>query len=473
MPDTLQSTDDTSPSRSPVSGVDSAAQAGRSFWQEAQAGHVRRTRRGVRTEFPAYLSVQTAWFMAFGMQVVLYPHLITNRLQLNGTELGIAQLALAAPSVVFLLFGGVLAERASGKTLLFIFHLLASLPALGLGYAMTAGVLNYPMVVAYGLGLGIVGAFMMPARDAVLNEVVGRRSRIGSGVTLQQAVAFSVLAQFAAQIIGILIAGYADRAPLFLAGWVDDADSVVIHSWMLMLVQGGILAAGAIFALSLARGRRVRTGRNGIGAAFGDIAEGFRAVNAKPELWAMTILMFGVGVLVIGSFLTVLPIINREEYNGGSDGLREMFLSFWIGAFISSVAMSAIKKVKRPGQVLLISQLAGSAVIVVFFFKVPWVAFLSAIFVGGLSAGVSITMSRAIVQDAAPRDQLARVLSIYQLGFMAGTPIGAAVMGALTDVVGHNWIAAFPVTGMALLIAWVLLKTPIWTMRNGVKPAAH
>ena len=75
--------------RSPLSGMDSAMAAGNAFG--------RRIFKHVSRELPAYLIVQSCWFMAFGLQMVLFPYLITNKLGLDGAELGLANMALAAP----------------------------------------------------------------------------------------------------------------------------------------------------------------------------------------------------------------------------------------------------------------------------------------------------------------------------------------------------------------------------------------
>ncbi|MEE9381298.1 MAG: MFS transporter [Hyphomonadaceae bacterium] len=461
-------TDATDGLRSPVSGIDMAMGAGASLFVTAQSMTAKRVRRHVHFELPAYLFVQSSWFMAFGLQMVLFPYLITNKLNLDGLELGLANMALSAPSVVFLLLGGVVAERLAGKPLLIALHLLAAIPILILAGAVASGNLTYGYMLAYGFGLGTVGAFMMPARDAIINEVVERRIRVGSGVTLQLGVTLATMAQFAAQIFGLIIAGYADKATR-MPDWLGGFTIGPISSWRLLVIQGMIVASGAIFALVLAKGRRVRTGRSGRGAAFGDIADGFRTVKADPKLWAMTALMFGVGIFVIGSFLVVLPIINRDIYHLGSDGIRDMFVTFWFGAFVASVALSAFKNVQRPGRLLLTAQFFGSIVILAMLWEIPHHYFLAIVFVWGIAAGISIAMSRSIVQDAAPKDQLARVLSIYQLGFMAGAPFGAFVMGWLTDVFGPHKIAIIPALGMTCLIAWMIFATPIWNLKEEKK----
>ena len=198
----------------------------------------------------------------------------------------------------------------------------------------------------------------------------------------------------------------------------------------------------------------------------GDIAEGFHAVRSDGKLWAMTALMFGVGIFVIGAFLVVLPIVNRDVYGFGSDGIRDMFVTFWMGAFVSSVVLSIFKRIKRQGRLLLIAQFLASVSILAMMWQVPHYVFLGIVFIWGLAAGISIAMSRSIVQDAAPKEKLARVLSIYQLGFMAGAPFGAAIMGALVDLFGPQKIAIVPAGGMIALIIWMVFFTPVWNMKG-------
>ena len=91
--------------------------------------------------------------------------------------------------------------------------------------------------------------------------------------------------------------------------------------------------------------------------------------------------------------------------------------------------------------------------------------FLGIVFIWGLAGGVSIAMSRSIVQSAAPKGQLARVLSIYQLGFMAGAPIGAFIMGIAVDVFGPHKIAFVPALGMGIIVVWMAVASPIWNLK--------
>jgi MFS family permease len=432
---------------SPVSGVGAAVTAGEAFAAQTRLGGWRPV-----VELPAYLFVQLSWFTAFGLQTVLFPYMLKNVLDVNGAMLGLGQMALAAPSVGFILLGGVVAERADGRALLVLFHILACLPSALLAYALRTDALFYWMLLSYAVAMGTIGAFMMPARDAILNEVVDRRQKSGSRMTLQQGVAFATLAQFAAQIVGLILGGFATSRGV----------------WPLLALQSSVMAVGALAALFLARGQMVRTGRTGIGAVFGDIADGMRCVVGNPVLLSMVLSMFAVGVFVIGAFLVVLPIINADVYGGDSDGLRNIFVTFWAGAFCSSMAISRFRNVSHPGRLLLTAQAIGSAGILFMVGGAPYWAFLTLVFVWGLAAGVSIMMSRSIVQSAAPTHLLARVLSIYQLGFMGGAPIGAAVLGVVSDQIGPDLVILVPSIGMLVMITAMIVFTPIWNLRTQI-----
>ncbi|MEM6626536.1 MAG: MFS transporter [Pseudomonadota bacterium] len=433
--------------RSPISGVTSALGAGEAL----SAAEKKR----VIAELPAYLYVQIAWFMAFGLQMVVFPYLLKNVLGVSGTLLGVAQMALSLPSVVFILLGGVVAERTDGRKLLLIFHTLAALPAFALSFALRVDALSYWLMIIYALAMGTIGAFMMPARDAILNEIVARRAAMGSKLTLQQGVAFATIAQFAAQIAGLTLGGMATR----------------LGAWPLLSLQAVIVASGAIAAIWLVKGEMASSRRGGFGAVWSDMKDGLSTVRRNPILLSMVASMFGVGVFVIGAFLVLLPIVNADVYNKDSSGLRNIFVTFWAGAFVSSVAISWFKNLERQGRLLLMAQFIGSMCILVLVEEVPYHTFLCLVFIWGLASGVSITMSRSIVQSAAPPDKLARVLSIYQLGFMGGAPLGAALMGVVVDQTGPQLVALVPAIGMIALIIFMVVATPIWTLSAPKKAA--
>jgi MFS family permease len=77
---------------------------------------------------------------------------------------GLAQSALSAPMFCFLLFGGLLAERAKAGPTLAQLNVIFALSSIGLGLIISMGALTYPMLIAYAVIVGACAAFMMPVR---------------------------------------------------------------------------------------------------------------------------------------------------------------------------------------------------------------------------------------------------------------------------------------------------------------------
>lgn len=163
--------------------------------------------------FPAYLAGLGTWFVPLGVQMVLFPWLVAVVLRMDAFAVGVAQAALMAPSLLFLPLGGLVADRGNPRRLLLVYHLLYAAPPIALAtLLLTVGGLSYPLLIAYGLLVGAVGAFAIPTRDALLPVV----AKAGE---LPRAVALVTSLQFFGQLVGIVCASAADlvgAAPLLL-----------------------------------------------------------------------------------------------------------------------------------------------------------------------------------------------------------------------------------------------------------------
>src|SRR6478736_5472578 len=157
----------------------------------------------MRSAFPIYLVGLGSWFVPLGIQMVLFSWLAAIVLHMDAFWVGIAQVALMAPGILFLPMGGMAADRGNARRLLLLYHVLYALPPLVLGAVLAMGGLSYPLLIAYGLAAGSIGAFAVPTRDALLPYVA-------SG-NLPRAVALATALQFVGQLIGIACASQADR----------------------------------------------------------------------------------------------------------------------------------------------------------------------------------------------------------------------------------------------------------------------
>src|SRR6185436_145142 len=125
-----------------------------------------------KAQFRWYLAGVAAWFASFGLQSVILTYLITTVLELPPSWIGIAQGTVNLPAVFLLLVGGAVADHLDNRFLLIVLHSLAAVPAALLAAAVSFGWLSFEAVIAYGLAIGTVTAFMMPAREAMLGRVI-------------------------------------------------------------------------------------------------------------------------------------------------------------------------------------------------------------------------------------------------------------------------------------------------------------
>ena len=396
--------------------------------------------------FRWYLGGVGSWFAGYGMASILFPWLVAVVLRESPQRLGLAQLALLGPSVAFLLFGGAAADRADCRALLVRYHLVALLPPLGLGLAILADVVRYPIVLAYGIALGSLSAFIVPARDALL-------TRIASG-DLPRAVAMMTATQFIFQLGGIAIAGAAGR----------------IGALPVLAVQALILGAGAVTAWQLSPAPPLRTehGESRLAA----IREGFRVVVSSASIFPIVLAIAGVGLFYVGAFLVVVPLLVRDVYAGGAGELAIVNFCFWGGTVAATLAQVRRRPIDRPGRAILLTLILGDVILAAMALPATFwtLAGLNALW--GVGAGITVTQARTIAQLAAPPQHRARVLAVFQFGMFGGSALGAVLIGYLAGAVGPRSAPIYPTLAMAVLLAWLAARSGLWHQKALTSPQA-
>jgi MFS family permease len=408
--------------------------------QEAKPGNI--------PELWLYYGLVACYFFSFGMQFVLFPSLVAFFLDATPQGVGLAQSALSAPMFCFLLFGGLLAERAKAGPTLAQLNVIFALSSIGLGLIISMGALTYPMLIAYAVIVGACAAFMMPVRDAALNGVVMRETARGRSTSIATAAATTTAVQIGAQIAGIVIARKAggDPAP-YLA------------------MQAIALTMGAAIALFLHAPKPTGHERT-VSGALRDVGDGLAYAFRNPVMSPMLLSAAYTGIFVIGSFQVLFPLIVRDAYAGDNDmqgeRLGTLFACFWGAAFVSAVILSRVRPLQKPGRAMILSHLVGAAALFTFAADKPFMWFVAITVMWGLAAGVAISMSRTIVQGAAGQKYLGRVLAVYSMGFMGGAPLGSAIVGFAVAEMGPRTAALIPATGLALAAIALAVLTPIW-----------
>lgn len=365
-----------------------------------------------------------SWFAAWGMQQVLFAWLVVGELRASPSWVGIAQTSSMLPALLLLLLGGAAAERADTRRLLMGLHVLAAVPVLALAAAVAGGRLSLPVLLLYGLTIGTVQAFVMPARDTLLSRV--------AGADMMRAVTGMTAVQFGSQALGALAAGAASS----------------LGSARMLGVQAGALLLGSLATARVPAAPPLPRADTRA-SALREITAGLPVVARTPALRWPFALVTAVGTLFVGPFLVIFPLLVRDAYGGDARELSLVLMQFPLGTIAGSLLIRSRGGIRRKGRAALGALGFGAANLALVGIGLPFAGLILATFAWGLFGSVFINCSRTLFQEAAPAAERARVLSVYQIGFMGGTPLGTTLAGFAS--------AAFGLHGTLLLASLVML----------------
>ncbi len=398
-----------------------------------------------------YLAGMCPYFCAIGVQSVVFTWLMTQVLHASPSQVGLAQMLSMLPMLTIILLGGVVADQRELRRYLIVLQAAMALLPLTLAGGIGSGHLSYWGLVLVSVSIGVIGAFIVPARDAML-------SLVDDG-EIQRTVTAMTGLQFASQIAGLAVGGCAS----WLAAQTGSGPSDPMGAIGLLVAQGGLVLTSAFFSSKLPAARPQLSARRG---ALKNIAEGFGAAMQDATIRPILLLMFSIGTLFTGVFLVQIPLMVRDVYQGSSAELALLNISFMAGTTLMVLALRRLHPVRRQGRAMLLASCV-SCIIIGLISLAPSFLFLCLLAaVWGGSGGVTMIMSRTLVQGAAQEASRGRILSIFQLAYVGGAPLGSFVMGLLISWLGVVHAVLVPAIGLAVTLTAAYYASNIWHLRQ-------
>ena len=379
-----------------------------------------------RAQYLWYMSGIVTWVAPLGLQTILYAWLIAVQLQESPERLGVAQMMMQLPGIFLMLVGGLAADRIDPRRILCASHLLASLPAFAVAYLLYTSQLTYAALILYALTIGTAGAFVVPARDSMLNRVAGGQ--------VQRTVTVAMGLYFGTQLLG------------FIAGSAADATGGV----PLLILQGGVLLLGVLTALRLTRMPVPAALHPEPGSRAKELTKGLAVVLASAAMRPALAMLFLMSVFYGGTFLVLNPLVVRDIYAGSAFEISLSYAAFVIGTIAATVLLLAIGGLRRPGLAMLVCAWLGAACLAATLAQPPLAGYLAAIFLWGVCGGVAMSMGRTIMQEQAPEALRARVMAAFSLANTGGMPIGSILLGYCAQHLGVLGAMAVVIIGASL-----------------------
>ena len=384
-----------------------------------------------------FLVASAAWFFSFGMQSVIFAWLVTIVLDQPAELVGWAQTAILAPGMLLILVAGAMADRMGADRQAMLAQAFAALAPWLLIFTLGAEMLSYGVMVAYALLMGLAQAFVTPARDGLLNHVAEG--------AVQRTVLLSSLVQFTGQIIGYSIAGFADS----------------IGPTPLLILQSVSLLVGVVAYAAIRRSGLVQPAGAGSGV-LKRVVEGAQTVWASPTMRVVVFQNVAMALFFMGCFIVCFPLVVRDVFDGSSSDLAVLNGVNSLGLVLTILVMLRVGYVHQPGRALLLFQGLGAVVLLASGLMQNFVLFVLAIFCWGLCGGIAMPMSRTLMQELAPPEQRARVMSFYAFSFMGAGPLGTVFCGYLSASVGPQMAIVLCGAAMFAVVVVMMLFTRLW-----------
>ncbi|MDP9092719.1 MAG: MFS transporter, partial [Actinomycetota bacterium] len=352
----------------------------------------------------------------------------------SGTALGIVTALQFGPSLLLGLWGGVLADRSDKRKLLLVTQSALALLALALGLLDVGGVVRYWHVLVLALALGIITAVDTPVRQSFVVEMVGREELVNA-VAINSTI-FNVGRVAGPAVAGVMISAVG-------TGWAFIANAGSSIAVLVGLVM--MRAAELHPSPPLVRAR-------------GQLREGFRYVRGRADLMLIMVLIFIIGTFGL-NFQITTALVAKQVFHRSASGYGLLSTALALGACMGAVL--ATRRTQRPTQLFLVGGAIAFSVLEIFAGSMP--NFLSTALLlvpTGLLMLTLTTAANAAVQLGVEPTMRGRVMALYLMCLMGGTPVGAPMIGWVAENIGPRWgmvggglICLLAAVSIALVIA--------------------
>ena len=361
-------------------------------------------------------------------------------LALPGAGAGRLSLVLACqalPQLVFILVGGVIADRVSRSTLMVLADVLGAAAYAGLATMVLSGHAPLVAMCLLAVAAGTATALFSPAMDGLVPLVVpaGR---------LQQANGLLRVGTNSSLLLGLALSGV--TVALVGAGWALALNSASF-----------VVSAALTSRLRVAaRPRKSSTG-------WADLREGWREFASRQWLWAV-VAQYAVVVAALNANVGVLGPLTAEQHLGGARAWSVIVASQAVGT-IAGAGLATRVRVNRPILVAVLCTFPAAVPIALLSAEAPVWLIAVAMFGAGIAGDVFGVLWATTIQREIPEEVLSRVSSYDWFGSLAFAPLGLLVAGPVAAAVGTGRALAGCAAVIVLATAAALFSPQVRTLR--------
>ena len=370
------------------------------------------------------------------MQRVAQDWLVLQLTGNSGTALGITTGLQFLPILLLSPYAGLVADRFPKRRLLQVTQLMLAVPALLLGLLAVTDAAETWHVFVLAFVFGIGSAFDAPARQSFVSEIVGPDD-LTNAVGLNSA-SFNLGRMIGPALAGLLIAALGSGVP---------ATGAVI-------ILNALSYGAVIVSLQRMRSRDLNPAKPPERQP-GMIRDGVRYTLARPDLMLILVIVAFAGMFGLNFQLTS-ALMATEVFGKGASEYGLLGTTLAVGSL--GGALLAARRARVRHRVVVGAALAFGLAEVVAGLAPSYLLFAVWTPVIGLCSLTMITSANATFQMSVAPAMRGRVMALYMMVFMGGTPIGSPIVGWVGETFGPRWtlIGGGAATILGTLLALLL-----------------
>ncbi len=329
---------------------------------------------------------------------------LMTELTVNPLMVSLVAASTSLPVFLFVLIAGALADILDRRKYLLVTQGCMLFFAAGLTVLTWAGLMTPWLLLCFTFAIGTGAAFMMPAWDAIIPEIVPKKD-------LPQSIALGSIGINAARAVGPALAGFIIAASGTYAVFALNTVSFIgvilaLYGWKRKVPERGMAPERFIGALKA-------------GLRFTRHTKSLQIVLARSALFFLP----AIGLLAL------LPLYVREILQGDAQILGYLQGSMGIGAILTAFVMPSLKKLFSIDALMFMSSLIlGASLLTLSLFSNVYLACMS-LFLGGMAWIMAFSLLRVKAQQSVPDWVRARAMAVMMMVSFGSMTIGSALWG--------------------------------------------
>ena len=352
------------------------------------------------------ISLVGTWMQKTAVSWVIYD--LTHSTFMLGLTLFVSQF----PSFLFSLLGGVVSDRYNRFKVLLGTQIASMLQASVLAIFILAGHYAVWEILTLSVVLGVINAFDVPARQAMVYEMIDDKKDLPNALALNSSMVNL------SRLIGPAIAG-------FVLENLGDGACFLLNALSFIAVIGSLLLMKLPKYIEQAHTKNV----------LGELREGMVYLKKVPSI-AFVILMMGLISLFVLPYSTLLPVYAKDIFKGTASTFGILDSVIGLGAFSGAIFLASLKTGSNLKKILAINTLVFGLGLILFSYEKNYPLALVFATVAGFGMMSQITVSNTLIQTTVEPQMRGRIISFFAMAFFGMQPIGGLLIGSVSKWIG-------------------------------------